>query len=162
MTDLELLLRPHCQRLRVVHKLSGGAHLLIPSDDASNFSSLAIRVYYECDLSNELKSTTATTTVIGNNKDIAPWEETVGLRKFLETFQSAVCLFVIQSDQQRQELLDDPTSVFHRAQRVVRSIVIGNDKKNQVGLEHCGNKSVLAVNLVGANLTLSQFHLLLQ
>jgi hypothetical protein len=100
VTDLEFQLRLHCQKLRVVEKLSG-AHLLLPE------SSLAVRAYYPCDLPSLEQEASKDA---GGNLD--------GLQVFLQSFRLAVVLFVLPVEAQRAQL-DNPQSIFHRAQRIV-------------------------------------------
>jgi hypothetical protein len=103
---LEFQLRLHCQKLRIVEKLSG-AHLLLPE------SSMAVRAYYPCDLPSLQKQQQASEDGDGDdNLD--------GLQAFLQSFRLAVVLFVLPPGQGVQRAqLDDPQSIFHRAQRIV-------------------------------------------
>ena len=100
-------MREHCKKLRVVEKLSG-AHLLFPAE-----SSLAVRAYFPCDL-QELSPT--------RKVDLHEWpscdEDFDRLKAFINSFKLSVILFVLPSEQQRQQL-DDIHSLFHRAQRLV-------------------------------------------
>lgn len=92
-------MRLHCQKLRVVEKLSG-AHLLLPE------SSLAVRAYYPCDLPVLQQEA---------SKDDGDLD---GLQVFLQSFRLAIVLFVLPVEAQRAQL-DNPQSIFHRAQRIV-------------------------------------------
>ena len=109
-SDLEFMLRSHCQKLRVVEKLSG-AHLLIPSE-----SSLAIRAYFSCDLEDLARRQTE----VANNEDEN--DDFDGLKAFMTSFKLVVVLFIIPGFEKQREQLDDDSSFFHRAQRLVRSL----------------------------------------
>jgi hypothetical protein len=103
---LEFQLRLHCQKLRIVEKLSG-AHLLLPE------SSMAVRAYYPCDLPSLQKQQQA-------SEDADADDDLDGLQAFLQSFRLAVVLFVLPPGQGVQRAqLDDPHSIFHRAQRIV-------------------------------------------
>ena len=93
-------MRLRCQKLRVVEKLSG-AHLLLPE------SSLAVRAYYPCDLPSLQQQASKDA---GGDLD--------GLQAFTQSFRLAVVLFVLPVEAQRAQL-DNPRSIFHRAQRIV-------------------------------------------
>ena len=109
------MLRSHCQKLRVVEKLSGGSHLLIPSEQPS----IAIRAYFPCDLEELSPSTCQDDDDFDN------------LRTFLNSFKSALVMFILPLDKQREQL-DNPNSFFHRAQRVLRSMTIESVEANPV------------------------------
>lgn len=102
--DLEFLLRSHCQKLRVLEKLHGNAHLLIPKVEGCS-TSLAMRVYHECDVSSSSNNT-------HNNFD------TDCLQHFFQSFQLAVVFFILPTGKTQQAQLDDPNSSFHCAQRL--------------------------------------------
>jgi hypothetical protein len=103
------MIRSHCQKLRVVEKLSG-AHLLIPSE-----SSLAVRAYFPCDLEDH-------SVASGYCKS----DDFDNLHAFLNSFKLALVLFILPLDKQREQL-DNPSSFLHRAQRLVRSVTISAD-----------------------------------
>jgi hypothetical protein len=113
------MLRSHCQKLRVVEKLSG-AHLLIPSE-----SSLAVRAYFPCDLEEH--------SVVSDCKS----DDFDNLHAFLNSFKLALVLFILPLDKQREQL-DNPSSFFHRAQRLVQSVTINADA-NAVSRRICSN-----------------------
>jgi hypothetical protein len=113
--------------------------LLIPSLE----SSLAVRAYYlDCDdleefehnNTNKDSAATSTNTQCGSRDD-----DFDNLAAFLNAFQLAVVLFIrtssssssppssSSSDQQQREQLDRPSSLFHRAQRLVRSVTLNVD-----------------------------------
>jgi hypothetical protein len=126
-TDLEFMLRPHCQKLRVVEKISG-AHLMFPSE-----SSLAVRVYFSCDLEDLLLRKKKDKDHDNDNDDDDG--DFDNLSSFLKTFRLALVLFILPQNKQRQEQLDNPSSYFHRAQRIVRSMTLqnaGNDSSDAV------------------------------
>jgi len=136
-SDLEFMLRSHCQKLRVVEKLSG-AHLLIPSE-----SSLAIRAYFSCDLEDLARRQTE----VANNEDEN--DDFDGLKAFMSSFKLVVVLFIIPGFEKQREQLDDDSSFFHRAQRLVRSLTSvtakeqGNtDKTARVSLVPDSNSAV--------------------
>eukprot|EP00934_Nitzschia_sp_Nitz4_P004063 Nitzschia sp. Nitz4//scaffold175_size95217//78713//80063//NITZ4_004735-RA/size95217-augustus-gene-0.27-mRNA-1//-1//CDS//3329538975//4053//frame0 len=102
-TDLEVLLRPHCHKLKVVERLHGRAHLLFPKLQGCS-NSLAVRVVDECDL------------VPPNDRTNSTMEEqlSVELQSFMEAFPWTVILFVLPT--RGVELLNDPKSLFHSVQ----------------------------------------------
>jgi hypothetical protein len=117
--------------------------LLIPSSE----SSLAVRAYYlDCDDLEEFehnninKDSTATTNKQGGSG--SGDDDFDNLAAFLNAFQLAVVLFILtssssppsSSDQLQREQLDRPSSLFHRAQRLVRSVTL-NDDPNTVSRE---------------------------
>lgn len=107
------MLRSHCQRLKVVQKLSG-AHLFIKLDQ-----SIAVRAYFSCDLKEMIETEKGTST---KNDD---FDE---LHSFLKTFKLAVVFFILPIEEQREQL-DDPQSLYHRAQRLIRTVThSGNNK----------------------------------
>jgi hypothetical protein len=86
-----------------VARLLGGAHLLLPKV-AGTTSSLAIRIYDdEHEIVNHHQEDSRST-----------------LDVFFQSFQMAVVFFILPQQEMQREQLDDPNSLFHYAQRVIR------------------------------------------
>jgi len=114
-TALEVSLRAHCQKLRVIEKLSGGAHLLFPGE-----SSLAVRVYYLSDL-QALEAAVKTTTR-GRLVDILHAKEydtgMDGLEAFHSAYRTTVVFFVLSGDVLKKQQ-QNPESFVRKACRVL-------------------------------------------
>jgi hypothetical protein len=93
---LELQIRNSSARLRVVQKLSGGAHLLLRGAETT----IAIRIYF--------------------SKDIKEITDDDGLVDFRNAFKYPVCFFVLSSGPEQQEQLADVGSFVSRAQLIMK------------------------------------------
>jgi hypothetical protein len=138
------MLRPHCQKLRVVEKISG-AHLMFPSE-----SSLAVRVYFPCDL-EDLLLLPARKKKKDNGNDNDANDDFDNLFSFLKSFRLALVLFILPQNKQRQEQLDNPSSYFHRAQRIVRSMTLQNNAGNSNNNNNNNNNNNAVSNLSNNN-----------
>ena len=118
LVDLELQLRNHCRKLRVLERLSGGAHLLFPEGEYS----LAIRTYDENDIKELNKKWPPTDSwkdwFSEEGYDSADGDDFDGLKAFKAAFKRTVLLFIIPFNKQLA-LINDAGSLFHRAQRTM-------------------------------------------
>ncbi len=121
--DLEFLLRSYCQKIRVVERLYGEAHLLI-TKVANTISSLAIRV---CETEDESDDAT--------------------VAKFFDSFQMAVVFFVLPT-KHMHILLDDINSSFHRAQRLARPRRSSNSEIKASGVRSIQISTMIMVILM--------------
>jgi hypothetical protein len=97
----------------VVERLSGGAHLLIPSD-----GTIAVRAYYPTDLQR-----------LNNSDDwkekIEAWnqgrilDDVENLASFRDSFQFPFVFFVLPSSESVSENLDQAGSFIHQAQMLM-------------------------------------------
>lgn len=94
---LELQLRNASSRLRVVQKLAGGAHLLLPGSETT----IAIRVYFTKDLENI------------QNDD--------GLVAFRNAFKYPICFFVLPPGWAQQTQLSNPHLFVTQAQLIMNN-----------------------------------------
>ena len=100
-----------------------GAHLKFTKEN------IAVRAYYPCDIQELLLSSSSTNNDSGDDDDDFDDIET-----FLK-FQFALVLFILPNKSEiYQQQLDDTTSYFHRAQRLVmkHSIMSSNNKNATV------------------------------
>ena len=111
-TELELRLRPLAQKIRIVERLAGNAHLMVPGSP-----SLAVRIY--------------------TNEDIAKLEENIddcgddvdGLQHFRDSFEHSMVFFVLsRGDEQSQ--LGRRESFVNTAQQALLLNDGDNDKKH--------------------------------
>lgn len=127
------MLRPHCQRLKVVQRLSG-AHLMIKAEQ-----SIAVRAYFSCDL-DEISSSSSNNDAndISNNiDDDCCSDDFDNLSSFLR-LKVTVIFFILPVEQDRRRQLGDWNSFFQRSQRLVSSVNL--DDQNQVSpflVHHC-------------------------
>jgi hypothetical protein len=120
LTDLEIGLRAHCRKLRVIEKLSGGAQLLFPGE-----SSLAVRAYYPSDLDALQGANPHPQTMDGlhGKEEQVQQQDTddlEGLGAFQSAFRTTVLFFVLPHDVLAEQL-DNPDSFLHRANRVLHA-----------------------------------------
>jgi hypothetical protein len=116
LTDLEVGLRAHCQKLRVIEKLSGGAHLLFPGE-----SSLAVRTYYPSDLEAlQAAEIPHNTRTMNDDLEGTGTDDLEGLGAFQSAFRTTVVFFVLPHDVLTQQL-DNPDSFLHRANRILHA-----------------------------------------
>ena len=92
---LELQMRACSARLRVVQKLTGGAHMLLPGSDAT----IAIRAYFP-------------NTLVSNDDDDS-------LVAFRNAFMYPICFFVLPPGMPQQEQLGDARSFLTKAQLIM-------------------------------------------
>jgi hypothetical protein len=116
---LEIGLRAHCQKLRVIEKLSGGAHLLFPGE-----SSLAVRTYYPSDLEALQAAEIPHPRAMDDDLEGTCTDDLEGLGAFQSAFRTTVVFFVLPHDVLTQQL-DDPDSFLHRANRVLHATSSG-------------------------------------
>jgi hypothetical protein len=88
-------MRASSARLRVVQKLTGGAHMLLPGSDAT----IAIRCYFP--------------NTLAKNDD--------GLVAFRNAFMYPICFFVVPPGMLQQEQLGDPHSFLSMAQLIMNN-----------------------------------------
>jgi hypothetical protein len=119
LADLEVGLRAHCQKLRVIEKLSGGAHLLFPGE-----SSLAVRTYYPSDLEALQAAEIPHSRTMDDDLEGTCPDDLVGLGAFQSAFRTTVVFFVLPRDVLTQQL-DNPDSFLHRANRVLHAASSG-------------------------------------
>ncbi|CAJ1965053.1 unnamed protein product [Cylindrotheca closterium] len=117
-SDLEFLLRSHCQKIKVVKKLSG-AHLMIKQDKTT----LAVRAYFSHDM-QELNEKENEEKVYGKDEDDHDFDD---LSSFLKGFKVSIIFFILPMEEQRKQL-DDLLSFFQRAQKLVQQLT-----RNEVG-----------------------------
>ena len=112
-TDLELRLRPLAQKIRIVERLAGNAHLMVPGSP-----SLAVRIY--------------------TNEDMAKLEENIndsgddvdGLQQFRDSFEHSMVFFVlVRGDEQSQ--LGRRESFVNTAQHALLKTGGGDDNKKK-------------------------------
>ncbi|KAL9188605.1 hypothetical protein ACHAXT_006983 [Thalassiosira profunda] len=102
-TDWELRLRPICQKVRVVEKLLGGAHLML-----TGANGIAVRIYTADDASR---------LEAGGACDDDGEEGVDGLRAFRDSFEHLAVFFVLPSGQQQRDQLGRRESFVSAAQR---------------------------------------------
>ena len=130
--DLEFLFRSQCRNLRIVQHLAGDAHLLLTKVHGST-SSLAIRVY-------------------NDNGHEASCSHDRSIQTFFQTYQMAV-LFVVASSSSSSStsmssMLNDPSSLFHRAQKLACQAIASHASNKKVrGIPYCGVQWELYVDL---------------
>lgn len=93
-SPLELQMRQKSARSRIVQKLSGGAHLLLPSSD----STIAVRAYFTKDLDKK------------SDDDLVA---------FRNAFKYPIVFFILST---QREPLNDMDSFLMRAQRIMNSL----------------------------------------
>jgi hypothetical protein len=93
-------MRGKSARSRIVQKLSGGAHLLLPSSD----STIAVRAYYAKDIETK-----------GNDD----------LTSFRNAFKYPICFFILPC----QKPLSDMNSFVIRAQRIMSNLNQDNSQQ---------------------------------
>lgn len=107
-SDLDVLLRPHCRRIKTVPRLAGGAHVTVES--------LGVRAYFPYDVTDP--------AITGRAKEggekASSDDDFDDLEIFFRTFQNAAVLFVLPHPRLPLEQLGDAESLFHRAQRLAR------------------------------------------
>lgn len=129
--DLEHYLGPHCQRLIVKYKPLSGAHLLFPKER------LAVRVYYQGDLAAfqqppQQSQHAGTQGAEADAREVPISNDDFdNLVAFLKAFETAVVLFVLNPEQQMQQL-DDFASPLHRAQRLVQRLSLKPNSVRQI------------------------------
>ena len=97
--DYEIRLRPLCQKLRVVEKLVGGAHLLITGSPT-----VAVRVYDLDDINRLEGDDDNNTTNSTNNEESSNADDGVdGLRTFRDKFENSIVIFVLPSGQNQRD-----------------------------------------------------------
>jgi hypothetical protein len=106
-TELEVCLRQHCHKLKVVPKLNG-AHLILPPASQGE-ASLAVRVYYP----HELPASIDASDIL-NDLSSPPGEDLDGLLHFRKSFSLSVVFFVLTEEEQNAHL-DDIGSFVRRA-----------------------------------------------
>ena len=113
--DLEYLLQSECRTLRVVERLHGGSHLLIPKVGGNgSTSSLALRVYHECDA--PIQNTVPASTTRNNPFQTEAQDDTEYLANFFKSFKLTVVFFLLPSPDVQMMQLSNPNSFFQRAQ----------------------------------------------
>ena len=128
-TDYEIRLRPLCQKLRVVEKLVGGAHLLITGSPT-----VAVRVY-DMDNINRLEGDDENTTNSINNEESSNTDDGVdGLRTFRDKFEHSLVIFVLPSGQNQRDQLGRRDSFVSLAQKslLFRDAADQNNTKKHV------------------------------
>jgi len=116
-TELEVHLRQHCQKLRVLEKLSG-AHILIPGE-----STIAIRAYYPFDLQRLEGSGSYDKDKVLQRIHCEEGEPDVdGLQAFQKNFAVTVIFFVLSDDAKLKHELDNPNSFLRRTQRLLERV----------------------------------------
>ncbi|KAL7532477.1 hypothetical protein ACHAXR_004654 [Thalassiosira sp. AJA248-18] len=100
--DWELRLRPICQKIRIVEKLSGGAHLMFTG------SRLAVRIYNTDDFSR-LEGTASSNDEESDGVD--------GLRSFRDSYEYSIVFFVLPSGQHQRDQLGRRDSFVNTAQK---------------------------------------------
>ena len=98
--DHEIRLRPLCQKLRVVEKLVGGAHLLI-----TGTPTVAVRVYDLDDVNRfeEGDNDNNATNSINNEESSNADDGVDGLRTFRDKFENSIVIFVLPSGQNQRD-----------------------------------------------------------
>lgn len=106
-------MRKLSKRLRVVERLSGGAHLLIPSD-----STIAVRTYYPPDLEilNENDDCKAKTEAWNQGRLLGDPENLAGFR---DSYQFPFVFFILPSNKYIAKHLDRADSFVHQAQLIM-------------------------------------------
>ncbi|KAL7519323.1 hypothetical protein ACHAWX_004790 [Stephanocyclus meneghinianus] len=110
-TDLELRLRPLSQKIRIVEKLAGGAHLMVTGSP-----SVAMR-FYTMDEINELER-----RMDESDGDVE------GLKIFRDSFEHSVVFFVLPRGEDQRDQLGRRESFVNSAQQALLS-------RNNDGLE---------------------------
>ncbi len=106
-------MRPICQKIRVVEKLAGGAHLMVAGSP-----SVAVRVYTTHDI-NRLDGCESFNTKSSEGID--------GIRNFRDSFEYSVVCFVLSNGQMQRDQLGRRDSFVNLAQR---NLLIRSDDKN--------------------------------
>ena len=106
-------------QIRVVEKLSGGAHLLLPGSEAT----VAIRTYYLKDLEKLEAVGSVTADCLDEwNRGAIPKRgipELDGLSSFRDAFQHPVVFFVLPTDKSLDDHLGRPHSFVNCAQMIM-------------------------------------------
>jgi len=110
-TELELQMRKVSKRLRVVERLSGGAHLLLPSH-----SSIAVRTYYPRDVERLDETIDWKVAIEALSQGRLPEGDSDNIAGFRDGFQFPFVFFVQPTT---AEYLDRAGSFIHRAQMIM-------------------------------------------
>ena len=130
-SELELQMRKLSKRIRVVEKLSGGAHLLLPSE-----SSIAVRTYYPSDLQKLNKAVDWKAKFAAWNHDGPQLgEDPENLAGFRDSFQFPFVFFVLPSFQSTAENIDHAGSFLHQAQIIMNGWSRSNTTKSNVRIK---------------------------
>ena len=110
--DIELALRPQCSNFRVVDANNSGPgspHFILSGK-------LAVRVQQATSPSDDMDTLSAS----DKKENTRSFDDQLAI--FCRSFQLSVILFIVPSQSEQQELLEDFDSSFHRAQRIVNRI----------------------------------------
>eukprot|EP00804_Cyclotella_cryptica_P002599 CCRYP_010426-RB/>CCRYP_010426-RB protein AED:0.13 eAED:0.13 QI:260/1/0.75/1/1/0.75/4/0/384 len=114
-TELELRLRPLSQKIRIVEKLAGGAHLMVTGSP-----SVAIRIY-TVDEVNELERSLVETE-----------DDVDGLQQFRDSFEHSMVIFLLPKGEYQRDQLGRRESFVNAAQQALLS-------RNNDGQENMGD-----------------------
>jgi hypothetical protein len=170
-TELEVGLRLHCQRQRVIEKLNG-AHIVIPGQGETT---LALRAYYPMDLMQQqhqqqqeksssnnpnLPTTVPHHQVLQHIHqesqhddlfDRSDNSELIGLRLFQRSFAVTIVFFVLpQNSPERQHQFDDIGSFMHRATSLLmdhQPSTANGSNNNNIKHGHDNKKSTTSIRM---------------
>lgn len=106
--EWEVRLRPLCQKLRVLEKLRGEAHIMFTGRPA-----VAVRIYDMDDI-NRLQNDAAAASNEGGTDDD---DNIDGLRHFRDSFEHSIVFFVLPSGQHQRDQLGRRDSFVNLAQK---------------------------------------------